>query len=602
MAYDPTMASRREYLHLLVNRGDVDLLLRECVALIGEEELISDTTFWETIRNAFELRQWWYTGDWDTLEELVRVGKQYCASPIEFVVSYAVFLYSQGRMAQGRAHLSDVLGEVGTPEEFLWAYTVAIEAEDQLVDFFALSEEVRRMDGPTLERAAQSIFGSPDPLAPMRALEDSFPSKLVQVQLFNNPLNASLWLKRIELLRESLLTRGGDAAAVVTVYKQAIAQCATGMQRVGVVVGELFEGLAREHLRRGALQAALDTLTEGAWNVHFFSPTVNVMLLGLYAEVRLMTDDTPQRLVDGLLGKLTEAPQTSARRARGTLFLDRPPLAHMQQEPRAWLLVFDLMRCYAADELTRFCDTFSQSGACTPEAVVYVAHTLYEMGRVGDATNWMDHHLARLIGNPLGSFFLLSQYVSLLLSEQREQIDLHRFRELCNKAESLAPAAIQVDPVPVTEFYFACAALETRVGLHGRAVALLQFVATLVTSQLAFHPNAALVLGVVERSIDYTHQYKGIRDVRVWCRRLMSLLRAPEGVQRVALHWAALEKRMGHQTEAHAVFSACASTQSPFTPSGTRFWECWKKLSDTVNEFEQVTRREEQVKTQFQQP
>lgn len=658
---DSSAAAARQYFSLLQRRNDTAEYVRECARLVSqaaakvepspaERRLLEDTAFWEPLLLAFQSPGWFLEEgesdregtserargaqgrtSVDTLDTLVAYGRRYCASSVSMELAYIGFLYGQGYIIKGRQALGRMLDEVADPQTFAEIFAVAVEVEDQVVESFALSETARELleqDKATYLEAVRGIFGSADPCAHLSQLVKSYPMLVNQAQLRSHPRCVPLWLKRIELLQERVCSAEATPADLVALHLQAIAQCVSGLETVDPAAGQLYHSHALLLCSMGKTQEAADTLHEAAWLVRFSSGAVNAMLLGLLAEVLMLMGTPSFEVAATLLRPLTRSshaaatagsqPTTfpslasgaAARRRRGALLASLSsnsstvPTSLLISDVRPWLLAADLFRDGAA-ELTAVAQSYSLCPAYTAEGAVHMAAALWLRckDKVG-ATRELERALTRFRVDPVASLFLVQQYLSFLCLCHRDSpgtdFPLHRVRELFRVAEEMVPAALQHVPAGALDLLVTCAFLERRHGLYGNAVRLLQYAAEAATEHLDPAEHLSLIHSVVEKAIRCTQLFKGCPGTRQFCGALLRRTAHAPLLQRIALQWAAIERRCGNREQAYAVLDACGDSQNPATPHGAVYWKLWETLCVSLQDFERLVRRRQQVEVRYQ--
>lgn len=613
-----SIANRREYLTLLMQKGDYNSFLLECIhlaaldgttaaAMEDRERLIMDLGFWEPVLTSLQTKGWRYTGDMSAMKKLVELGASRSASSIDLKVAYAVFLCGQGLMTEGRRMLRQLLEEAPEPATFVSLYRLAVEVEDQLVESFAVSEAVNTCDDATYAKLWGSIFDSADPLAQLKELASDYPLLLNQSQLRNCPTNVCLWLKRIELLQENMHAGRSTAADLLALCRQAVQQCTAGMETVDVAVGELFHTFGKILVRRGCLRDAAAVLSEGAFSTPFHASAVNITLLGHWLEVQLLQSSSPQGVIALLQSKLNErASGGGSKRARTGLLQSSVGLRHVIQHPNAWMLLFDLYMAYSPpqpESWRAFVDRYTRSTAFTAESACYAAYRLHRSGRDPLALVVFERGLAATRQQPVAQIFILSQYFSFLIQSNRGKVPLHQFREAYLLVQQSTAAALHTSPSAVLELHYNCAELEAAIGLYGNAVRMVQEATELALRVVPAQEEAPRLLlqAALQYSINFTEAHRGYEDVRRYCARLVGRLQHPLLLHRVAVHWAAIEKRSGNPGQAHIVLDACGNSQDPSTSHGEVYWNIWESLCQSVQEFEKVARRRQQASVYFRQ-
>lgn len=631
LLFETSDAAKREYLYLLLRRGNTDDFLAECMevalhmcssdtadhtetAADTEAEpgpsrvpLLEDTNFWEPIRVAFQSTGWSFTGDVDRLARLVEVGKRYSASPAEFALHFAVFLYGQGFIERGRNEMLRLLEDATDPDTFALVYHTATEIEDQVVESFALNEEVRLADDATYDKMRCGVFGAnATPLTHLQRLVREHGLWLNQSQLRNYPLCVALWLKRVELLSERVFAGEATVTDVVALYRQAIAQCTLGIDQVEGAVGQLYESFVRTLLRHGMSRDVVYVLEEGAWATPFASASTNLDLLGLLVEAKLMTSPTPRDVVVYLEERLTAAttalasPRGQKRPRMGGLLTTATTLSQVRDHPLAWLLALDVCLSHGTiEDLRRLKDAFARSAAYTAETACAMAHQLYRCGHVDEAQREFDRCLTHFRDDSVTVVAVLAQHLTFLVVHFGQRVPLHRVRELARLAEDVASQAMPQAPTATVELLIACAVVETKQGLFGNAARGLQQAATIALRTLRVEHHRGLVEGLVERTIDCTARWRGLGEMREWCGSLVRRVSDPTLLQRVTLHWAALERRSGNVEQARLVLDACGDSQDPASAHGEVYWRLWETLCTDLTEFERVARRRQQAEIRF---
>lgn len=617
LSFQRSLRAKREYFSVLVAKQDFNSFLQECVHMglpsqltkrnVEERDmLLADVNFWETVQTALQAKGWRFTGAITELTQLLALGKSRCASPVELAMTYAVFLYGQGYMAEGRRELRRLLDEAPEPRTLAALYQQAVEVEDQLVESFAVDATIHQLDDNTYGRVVQRLFGSADPLAHLAALSRDFPLLLNQAQLRNSPYNAALWLKRAELVQESVFAGRSTIEDVQALYRQAIQQCTAGMSRVDGAAAQLFSSSAQLLLRAGKVDDAVALLHDGGWCTPFTSVALNVQLVGQWLEVLLMTSASPATAQEALAAKLTSAAATStgAKRTRGGLLQASAALPYVVQHPHVWLLWCDVCAAFnAADESVwrQLTEAVVFSKAFTAEVACYVARKAHACGHASLSAAVLERGMAVFRSAPSAQLFVLEQYLSFLCVQHRYHVPLHQFRELYSLVQQVTPVALRAAPAAVLDLHFSCAAMEVAIGLYGTAVRMAQGATRAALAALQGRPDEYLRLlqAAIEYAVTFTERYKGYDAVRTYCGELVRRLQHPLLLQRVVLQWAAIEKRSGNAALAHTIMDACSDSQDPSTEHGEVYWRLWESLCTERKEFENVARRRQQASIRF---
>ncbi|KPI87122.1 hypothetical protein ABL78_3775 [Leptomonas seymouri] len=618
LSFQRSLRAKREYFNVLVEKGDFDSFLQECVHLglpqkftkDSERErdtLLADVSFWETVQTALQAKGWRFTRDVAKLRQLIELGRSRCASPVELSMSFSIFLYGQGYMKEGRQELRRLLDEAPEAHTLTTLYKLAVEVEDQLVESFAVDPAIRQLDDDAYTRVVQHLFSATDPLTHLSALAREFPLLLNQAQLRNSPYNAALWLKRAELVQECVYAGRSSPEDVQALFRQAIQQCATGMSRVDAAAAQLFHSYAQLLLRSNKVGDAITLLHDGGWCVPFTSTALNVQLIGFWVEVQLMTSTNPVAARDALAERLTSRQAASggvgAKRSRTGLLQSSVALPEVVQHPHVWTLWCDLCATYDASNSAswrRLTDELARSKAFTAELACYVARRAYKSGHPSVAVAVLERGVEALRQAPTAQLFLLEQYLSFLSLQYGRRVPLHQFHEIYSLVQQITPVAIRTAPSAVMDLHFSCAELESIIGLYGTAVRMVQ--AVTVTAVTALRTNAdhlRLLQAALEHSISFTERYRGYDAVRTYCSDLVQRLQHPLLLQRAVLHWAAIERRSGNTALAHTVMDACSDSQNPATEHGEVYWRLWESLCTQRKEFENVARRRQQASIRF---
>ncbi|GET88840.1 hypothetical protein, conserved [Leishmania tarentolae] len=615
LSFQRSLHAKREYFQVLVQKGDFNGFLQECVHLglpnkrntgAAEENdlLLSDVSFWETVQTALQGKGWRFTGGIGPLRDLVSLGKQRCASPVELSMAFAVFLYGQGHMQEGRQELRQLLEEAPEAHTFMSLYHLAVEVEDQLVESFAVDPDVRHLDDDAYKGIVQHLFGDGDPLSHLERLAREFPLRLNQAQLRNTPHNAALWLKRVELVQENVYAGLSTFDDLIALYRQAIQQCTAGMSRVDGAAAQLFYSCAQALIRGGRLDSAISVLSEGAWCVPFSSAALNVQLVGLLVEVQLMSSTSPLSVRDALAERLTSGARNGAlKRNRNGLLQSSVALPHVIHHPHTWIIWCDVCAAYDSSNTAAWrhlVESLVSSPAFSAEAACYVAHKAYVCGQESTAAMMLERAVAATGQNPTAQLFVLEQYLSFLYVRYGQRVPLHQFREVFSLVQQVTPVAIRIVPSAVIDLHVSCAYMEATIGLYGTAVRMMQEISFVATAALRGRDEHLRVLqAILEHSITFTEQRRGYDSVRTYCGALVQRLQNTLLLQRVALHWAAIEKRSGNTAQAHLILDACGDSQDPSTEHGEVYWRLWESLCTSVEEFEKVARRRQQALIRF---
>lgn len=621
LSFQRSLRAKREYFQVLVEKKDYNSFLQECVHLglpqkltkdnvEGRDMLLADVNFWETVQTALQAKGWRFTGDVAELGQLIALGQSRCASPVELSMAFSVFLYGQGYMQEGRRELRRSLEEAPEARTFTTLYQLAVEVEDQLVESFAVDPAIRLLDDDAYMRVVQHLFSSADPLTHLASLSREFPLLLNQAQLRNSPYNAALWLKRAELVQEDVYAGRSTAEDLQAVYRQAIQRCTAGMSRVDNAVAQLYHSAAQQLLRTGKMTEAVTLLHDGGWCVPFASTALNVQLVGLWVEVQLMASHAPIAVRDALADKLTTGSSAAsgggrAKRSRTGLLQSSAVLPEVVQHPHVWTLWCDVCAAVSgADEAAwqRLIDALIASKALSAEVACYVARKAYESGHAAVAVAVLDRSMVAFFGYASSAqLFMLEQHLSFLcLRHGTQNVPLHQFRELYSLVQQITPAALRLAPLAVMDLHFSCADMEAAIGLYGTAVRMVQMAAIAAVATL--HGNAdhlRLLQAALEHSISFTERYRGYDAVRTFCGDLVRRLQHPLLLQRVVLHWAAIEKRSGNVALAHTIMDACSDSQDPSSEHGAVYWRLWESLCTQRTEFENVARRRQQASIRF---
>ncbi|PWU97139.1 hypothetical protein C3747_248g40 [Trypanosoma cruzi] len=108
------------------------------------------------------------------------------------------------------------------------------------------------------------------------------------------------------------------------------------------------------------------------------------------------------------------------------------------------------------------------------------------------------------------------------------------------------------------------------------------------------------LLCLVDTVLDVTLTLQGSQMLREYCAKLLERPHLSSSfIQRVALWWAAVEKRTGNLERAHMVMEACCKSQDPNSVHGCVFWTLWESICTAVSQFEGVHKRKQQVALQY---
>lgn len=579
------------------------------------------------------------------IDKIVDYGLQFVESPTDFVLAYSVFLYGQGHCREGRRRLRQLLEEAPDPITFHNVYKVAVEVEDELIESFAQHPFLQHLSASDGRNLIDCIFGPEakgNALFQLEKLMEQRDTLLNQAQLRNLPKSVPLWLKRVELFLDlAVEQRETSVDDIIKLWYQAISRCTQGEGDVDVSVGQLYESFAIFLLERNRINEAKTLLEEGAWAIPFSSSSVNADLLGLLVEIQILTSPVKTEkfeqevgwanIGDEIIKKILLAASSSSlslaqrKRNRSGLLTGLPSAQSLGRSPLKtsslpWVLAFDIIQAYAGNDHVHlkevidhyFSTTFSPAGgttnpysAYTPEACAYLAFRLYSTGKVKLAVRELERGIQYFSRNPIGALFLVSQYISLLCFHYGKDLLLDTFREVSHTAFSLAPSAIAFAPHFTVEVLMSCVAVESTYGLYSTAIVLakdtvqliLRFTSGIHQQQEIF----LLVSGVLEHTISLAFLFKGIQEVRSLCNELLVIGDGHSRLlQRICVHWAALEKRCGFRVNAHTIMNTYAETQNPDTPSGAIYWELWESLCETLEEFEVFVRRRQQSRVRHE--
>ncbi|RNF15091.1 pre-mRNA-splicing factor SYF1 [Trypanosoma conorhini] len=601
LLFDPRAANQRDYFLMLWEKGSPGEFLTECAAFLLDgaphEDLLRDTTFWETARLALETKDLRFGGDLAQIEKLVVVAAEYCASAAEFKISHAVFLAGQGEFAKARVALWALLENADDPTIFSRAFSMAVAFEDQIVDSLAMDPSIQACTTAERQLIVEKLCGDTrDPLSHLLRLTQQHALLLNQVRLRENRRDTAMWLKRVELLQEMMCDNRASHDDVVALYRQAIAQCSSGLQLVELEVAQLFESYACYLWDSDSRRDAIALLKDAAWHISFSSTTGNLLLLGLLVEFMLMSS-TREDCLRELLSKLQEVNASNPVRSRG--LVKGGVVTGLQEDSRAWMLAVDVAFDDAsAETLANVIDAYNNSAAYSAEGACYVAGRLWHSGHAHDAFREFERALVAFKGAPVAMLYVLQQYLSSLCLSRGEQLPLHRLRELTRLGLEAVPRTLHFCPAFSVEYLLNCAALESRLGLFDTAVKVAQD--CLEAVQRCGGVAEGFLLCLADTVLDVTLTLQGSQMFRQYCAKLLQRphLHAPF-VQRVALWWAAVEKRTDNVATAHTVMDACCKLQDPNSSHGCIFWSLWESICTTVGQFEEVHKRRQQVALQY---
>lgn len=579
------------------------------------------------------------------INKVVDYGANYVHSPTDFLLAYSIFLYGQGQFTEGRRRLRQLLEESPDPISFHSVYKVAVEVEDELVESFAQHPFLRQLNTSEGLKIIESIFGAEakgNALFQLENLVQQRDSLLNQAQLRNLPQSVPLWLKRVELFLESTVEQQAtNEDGIIKLWYQAIGRCTQGGGKVDISVGQLYESFAVFLLDRNRVSEAKVLLEEGAWNIHFSCSSVNAHLLGLLTEIKILSSPAAPEESDHkfmwanigeeILQKLLIASNSSSsslahrKRQRPGLLTGVPSPQSLGRSPLKrsslpWLLAFDILQEFTDNNRERvqnFSDLFfgivnsptsgvrGHYSAYTPEACAYIAFRFYSNGEPKLAVRELERGIQYFSRNPLGALFLVSQYISLLCFHYGKDLLLDTFREVSQTAFSLASSTMPLAPHFTVEVLMSCVAVESTYGLYSTALQMAKETVQLCTRCMPdIHQNREtflLISGVVEHTISLAFFLKGIQEVRSLCNDLIQMAVVHSRiVQRICIHWAALEKRCGLQMNAHTIMNTYAETQNPDAPSGGVYWQLWESLCETLEEFEVFVRRRQQSRVRHE--
>lgn len=609
LLFDTSAEARTQYLTCLLQRGDRQQFVSNCVELAvrgadkataAHTALIEDMAFWEPIRLLFQTPGWTYNGPIPELTALVEVGCKYCASPNALQVSFGSFLYGQGHIAEGRAVFLRLLQQAPNPETFALVYPLAVEAEDQLVESFALSPGVQQMEQHTYQRVVQRIFGSERPVAQLDYLVLCYPMLFNQAQLRAKPRSVPLWLKRSELLLEDIFAGRAEPNDLIALYRQAIDQCTAGMDTVDIAVAQLYESLAVYLLDSDRVEEAMDLLSTAAFSIAFTSSAGNAILAGILLEVKLVHSGNLVDTIRYALQFLGAATPLLARQGRRGIITHRSALPSVQKDARIWTLLADLcVTCRDATQLQLVGRLFASSSAFTTEGALYIAQLLFQHGLDKEAVQYLEGASVICSGSHHATVLLLDQFLSCLVLTHGNGLPLHLFRDLCRFAEEASAAAMPTTPIAALELLLSCSLVESRVGLYGNAVRLIQNGAERIIRCVDEEKHLAVAQCMTYRAILSTHVYRGLPETRRFCQHLLRAVSSGPLVFRIAVCWASIEKRSGFPLQAKTILDACGDSQDPGTTHGAEYWKAWESLCSNMHEFEDLARRKQQVRVRF---
>ncbi|ESL12228.1 hypothetical protein TRSC58_00008 [Trypanosoma rangeli SC58] len=600
LLFDPRASNQRDYFLMLWEKGGPGEFLTECAVFILDghphEELLRDTTFWETVRLALETKDLRFGGDFVLIEKLVEVAAEHCASPSELSISHTVFLAGQGEFEKARAALWALLENAGDTTIFLRVFSMAVAFEDQIVDSLAMDSSIQICTAGEYEQIARRLCGdAQDPLHHLLRLTQQHALLLNEVQLRENRWDTTMWLKRVELLQEMVCDNRASHKDVVALYRQAIAQCTSGMQPVDVEVAQLFESYACYLWDTELRKDAIALLKDAAWHRSFSSTTGNLFLVGLFVEFMLLSSTRADCLRE-LLSNLQAVDAPNVIRSRG--LITGTVVTVLQKDPRAWMLAVDVAFDESPETLGRVIDLYNNSAAYSAEGACYVAGRLWHSDRTHEAFREFERALVALKSTPLATLYVLQQYLSCLCLSFGEKLPLHRLRELTRLGLEVVPLTLHLCPASSVEYLLNCAALESRLGLSGTAVKVVQDCLDVVERRGGVAEDFLLCL--VDTVLDVTLALQGSQVFRQYCAKLLQRPHlSPSFVQRVALWWAAVEKRTDNVETAQTVMDACCKLQDPNSSHGCVFWSLWESICTTVSQFEEVNKRRQQVALQY---
>lgn len=631
LSFDTSVRERRNYFSLLVERGDMNELVGEwarffyeayCprIGSLREENLTKEanatlillqrTDMWETIQLAFQTKGWIYTGDHAQLETMVDYGATKVLDPNDFHLAYSVFLYGQGDFQQGRRRLRKLLIESPDPISFSHVFSVATEAEDELVEAFVQHPHILNWDATKVRSVMDRIFSEEshgDALFQLRRLAQEHDTLLNQAQLRNFPQSVPLWLKRVEIFLDRYMDRTATLEDLLSLWRQALTKCTQGMSVVDSTVGQLFHSFSHFLLDHNRVSEAIHVLDDAVWHTNFSSPVINADLLGLLVEVKLLSappsESRSRRISVGeeIIRRLSQNTSSTRQRREGLLTKSAGRSTLSSTSPLAWILALDLMWAYGtASQTEEVIRSFSESKAYTAESCAYVASQLYKRGQVHASFKQLEHGLLRFGdgNNPMAALFLLSQYISVLCFHYGDALPIDTFRDLLQRVIKEAQRTIEECPRYTVDVLMSCAAVEGVRGLYGNALRIQRSTVKMAVEHLQTKNDYfPLLSGIIEKTIEFAMTHKGIHEVRVLCNEFILLVEnSPALIQRVSVHWAALEKRCGYVKNAHTVMYTYADTQNPDSAAGDVYWKLWEELGETEEDFEVQVRRLQQAR------
>nr|CCC90435.1 unnamed protein product [Trypanosoma congolense IL3000] len=607
LLFDSSVENHRDYFHMMWEKGNACDFLTECSRFLSQETMVNDgllrdTAFWETIRVALETKQLHFTGEVSQVAKIVQVASEYSASPMEFRISYAIFLANQGELAKARETLWGVLEDADDPAIFRRAFTAILAFEDQIIDSLALDPAIRALGEEGYRNLLEELCGGGvDPLHHLARLSQQHPLLLNQLQLRADRYSTHLWLKRVEILKEMVYDGGATTSDVIALYRQAIAQFVSPHQSVETAAAQLFESYACYLWENDLRKEAIAVVDEGAWCIRFCSVAGNALLMGLAVEFGCLTNASD--LLDKIISRLDRS--VSAPNCIRSKGLTRQVVtSHLQKDPRAWVMALDLAFHQhsaggCADEmLRRVIGLFYDSSAYTAEAACYIAGRLWHEGNLTESFQEYERALVAFTGAPLAVLYILQQYLSCLCISFGENLPLHRFRELAKLGLDVAKLTMQPAPVATAEFLINCVTLESRLGFFDNAIQ---------TARECFHlalvhrdGHDKLLFGLLDTVLEVTFRLRGSEALRQYCVMLLERHRlSPQLIQRLALWWAAVERRTGNVDKAHTVLEACCKSQDPRSDYGAVFWRMWESICATVGQFEGVQKRKQQASLKY---
>lgn len=613
LLYDPSTENQRNYFHMLWEKGNASDFLVECAAFLLRDStshggLLRDIAFWETVRTALETKGLCFGGDISQVEKIVQMAADYCASPAEFRLSYAVFLANQGELSMARETLWAILNDVDNPAVFCRAFTAALAFESQIIDSLAMDSSIHALDEVKYQQLREKLCGDvSDPLYHLTRLTQQHPMLLNQLQLRADRHCTALWLKRIEILKEMECNGVATSSDVIALYRQAITQCTSGMPNVEAATAQLFESYACYLWENNLRTDAVTVADEGAWFVKFSSTTSNVLLMGLVVEFSQLTD--PARTLDKLVSRLVKATNVSnSIRSKG--LARQVVVKNLARDPRAWVLAVDVAfhrlllkntgesGGRSNEELKNLISLFCNSSGYTAEGACYVACRLWQSGDVSAAFQEFERALVAFAAAPLAVLHILQQYLSCLCVSFGTRLPLHRFREFSKLGLDVAQFTMRSSPVSTVEFLLNCVTLESRLGFSGSAVQIARECLHLALKHQAEYDS--LLFGVLDAVLEVTFRLHGSQALRHYCAELLERQKlTPQLIQRLALWWAAVERRTGNADRAHTVMEACCKSQDPSSSHGAVFWSMWESICNTVKQFEGVHRRKQQAALKY---